>query len=62
MGTLQLQVRKDRLETTRTVDLPDVALSDGQARVRVAHFAYTADNITCTADNITCTAFGEAMA
>ena len=54
MTTLQLQVRKDQLATTRLADLPDAALADGQVRVRVAHFAYTSNNITYAA-------FGDAM-
>ena len=54
MSTTQFQVRKDRLDTTRTVQLPEVLLSDGQVRVRIEHFAYTANNITYAA-------FGEAM-
>jgi hypothetical protein len=54
MTTTQFQVRKDRLDTTRSVQLPDAPLSDGQVRVRIEHFAYTANNITYAA-------FGEAM-
>jgi hypothetical protein len=54
MSTTQFQVRKDRLDATRTVQLPDAPLSDGQVRVRIEHFAYTANNITYAA-------FGEAM-
>jgi hypothetical protein len=54
MSTTQFQVRKDRLDTTRTVQWPEVPLSDGQVRVRIEHFAYTANNITYAA-------FGEAM-
>ncbi len=52
--TTQFQVRKDRLDTTRTVQLPDESLSEGQVRVRIEHFAYTSNNITYAA-------FGEAM-
>jgi Protein of unknown function (DUF2855) len=54
MTTTQFQVRKDRLDATRTVQLPEAPLSDGQVRVRIEHFAYTANNITYAA-------FGEAM-
>jgi hypothetical protein len=54
MTTTQFQVRKDQLDTTRTVQLPETPLSDGQVRVRVEHFAYTSNNITYAA-------FGEAM-
>jgi hypothetical protein len=54
MTTLQFQVRKDQLATTRLVERADDALADGQVRVRVAHFAYTANNITYAA-------FGDAM-
>jgi hypothetical protein len=55
MGTTQFQLRKDNLATSRTVELADEPLADGQVRVRVEHFAYTANNITYAA-------FGEAMA
>lgn len=51
---LQFQVRKDELTTTRIVTLADTALAPGAVRVRVEHFAYTANNITYAA-------FGEAM-
>lgn len=54
MTTLQLQVRKDRLDGTRVAELADVALADGQVRVRVDLAAYTANNITYAA-------FGDAM-
>ena len=54
MSTQQFQVRKDRLGTTRIVSLADLPLAEGQVRVRVEHFAYTANNITYAA-------FGEAM-
>lgn len=54
MTTLQLQVRKDRLDTTRLVEAPDTPLAEGQVRVRVDLAAYTANNITYAA-------FGDAM-
>lgn len=54
MSSTQFQVRKGQFATTRLVDLPDVALADGQVRVRIAHFAYTSNNITYAA-------FGDAM-
>lgn len=54
MTTTQFQVRKDQLHTTRTVQLPMAALSRGQIRVRIEHFAYTSNNITYAA-------FGDAM-
>ncbi len=55
MSSTQFQVRKGQFATTRLVDLPDAALADGQVRVRIAHFAYTSNNITYAA-------FGDAMA
>lgn len=54
MTTPQFQVRKDQLATTRTVQLADTPLADGEIRVRIEQFAYTANNITYAA-------FGEAM-
>jgi len=54
MTTTQFQVRKDQLATTRFVELADEPLAEGQLRVRIAHFAYTSNNITYAA-------FGEAM-
>lgn len=54
MTTTCLQVRQDQLATTRTVDAPDAPLAPGQVRVRVDHFAFTANNITYAA-------FGAAM-
>ena len=54
MTTTQFQVRKDRLDTTRTVALPKSPLGDGEVRVRIEHFAYTTNNITYAA-------FGDAM-
>ncbi len=51
---LQFQVRKDALATTRLITLADAPLAPGEVRVRVDHFAYTANNITYAA-------FGEAM-
>ena len=54
MTTTQFQVRKDSLDSTRTVQLREAPLSDGQVRARIEHFAYTANNITYAA-------FGEAM-
>ncbi|MGS5089273.1 DUF2855 family protein [Hydrogenophaga sp. A37] len=54
MTTTQFQVRKNQLDTTRTVQLPEAPLSDGQVRVRIEQFAYTSNNITYAA-------FGEAM-
>lgn len=53
-NSLQFQVRKDALATTRIVSPPEAALADGQLRVRVERFAYTANNITYAA-------FGAAM-
>ena len=52
--TTQFQVRKDQLATTRAVQLTDTPLAEGEVRVRIAHFAYTANNITYAA-------FGDAM-
>ncbi|MDP2016085.1 DUF2855 family protein [Hydrogenophaga sp.] len=54
MTTQQFQVRKDQLATTRTVQLPQAPLADGEIRVRIEHFAYTSNNITYAA-------FGDAM-
>ena len=49
MSVVQFQVRKDRLATTRVVDAADTPLADGQVRVRVLHFALTANNVTYAA-------------
>lgn len=54
MSTTTLLVRKDRLDQSRLSDLPDLALADGQVRVRIDTFALTANNITYAA-------FGETM-
>jgi hypothetical protein len=54
MGNLQFQVRRDQLGSTRCRDLADLPLAAGQVRVRVDHFAFTANNITYAA-------FGELM-
>jgi hypothetical protein len=51
---VQFQVRKRDVADTRVVESPDAALAPGQLRTRIAHFAYTANNITYAA-------FGEAM-
>ena len=55
MSTLQFQVRKDALPTTRLVTITDAPLAAGQVRVAIDHFALTSNNITYAA-------FGEAMA
>jgi hypothetical protein len=55
MSTTTFQVRQDQLATTRLVESADAALADGQVRVRVDDFAFTANNITYAA-------FGQAMA
>ncbi len=54
MSSVQFQVAKQALGTTRLVDLPDEALAQGQVRVAIDQFAYTSNNITYAA-------FGEAM-
>jgi hypothetical protein len=54
MTTSQFQVHRQHLGTTRVVPMDEAALRDGQVRVRIEHFAYTANNITYAA-------FGEAM-
>ena len=54
MHTTQLQVRKDQLSTTRLHTIADQPLAAGQVRVRIDHFALTANNITYAA-------FGDAM-
>ncbi|OYV01835.1 MAG: hypothetical protein CFE45_03095 [Burkholderiales bacterium PBB5] len=55
MSTTTLLVRQDQLATTHLHTTESAALADGQVRVRVAHFALTANNITYAA-------FGQAMA
>jgi hypothetical protein len=52
--TNQFQVRKNDLSTTRLASVPDMPLADGDIRVRVDHFGFTANNITYAA-------FGDAM-
>ena len=54
MHTTQLQVRKDQLAQTRLHTTADQPLAAGQVRVRIDHFALTANNITYAA-------FGDAM-
>ena len=54
MSTLQFQVRKDQLATTRLQQAPDLPLAGGQVRVAIDHFALTSNNITYAA-------FGDAM-
>ena len=54
MSTTTLQVRKNQLPSTRLQTGPDVALADGQVRVRIDNFALTSNNITYAA-------FGDAM-
>lgn len=54
MRTTTLLVRKDQLPTTRLRTDLDVALMDGQVRVRIDQFALTSNNITYAA-------FGDAM-
>lgn len=54
MSTTTLLVRKDRLDEARLATAEDGALARGQVRVRVDHFALTANNVTYAA-------FGEAM-
>ncbi len=54
MITTQFQLRRNHLATTRLVALPDAPLAEGEVRVRVEQFAYTANNITYAA-------FGDAM-
>jgi Protein of unknown function (DUF2855) len=54
MNTQQLLVKKDNLAQTELRQLLDVALADGQIRLRVEHFALTSNNITYAA-------FGDAM-
>ncbi|MFM2050178.1 MAG: hypothetical protein RL682_669 [Pseudomonadota bacterium] len=52
--TTQLLVRKDALHTTQIATTADVPLQEGQIRVRVDKFSFTANNITYAA-------FGDAM-
>ena len=54
MKTQQLLIKKDDLTQTELRQLPDVALTEGQIRMRVDHFALTSNNITYAA-------FGDAM-
>jgi hypothetical protein len=54
MTTTQFQIRKSDLASARVTTLSDVPLADGEVRVRVEQFAYTANNITYAA-------FGDAM-
>jgi hypothetical protein len=54
MTTTQFQIRKHDLAASRLVSLQDAALAEGEVRVRVERFAYTANNITYAA-------FGDAM-
>jgi hypothetical protein len=50
----QLQIQKANLQQANLMPLPEVALIDGQIRVRVERFSLTANNITYAA-------FGDAM-
>jgi len=54
MPTTHFDVRQDQLATTRLSEAPDLPLAQGQVRVRVDRFAFTANNITYAA-------FGKAM-
>ena len=54
MSTSTFQINKHKLDDTRWVEAPDPALADGQVRVQVNSFAFTANNITYAA-------FGDAM-
>jgi Protein of unknown function (DUF2855) len=54
MTFTQFQLRKDDLSQTRWVSLNEEPLQEGQVRVHIDHFAYTANNITYAA-------FGDAM-
>jgi Protein of unknown function (DUF2855) len=54
MNTTQFLVKKDNLAQTELRQIPDAALKEGQVRLRVNHFALTANNITYAA-------FGDAM-
>jgi Protein of unknown function (DUF2855) len=54
MKTQQLLIKKNDLTQTELRQLPDVALTEGQIRLRVDHFALTSNNITYAA-------FGDAM-
>lgn len=54
MMNTTLWVRKDKLSETRLVQAQSVPLAQGQVRLRVEHFALTANNITYAA-------FGQAM-
>lgn len=43
---VDFQVRRDELRTHRVVPVEEGPLADGEVRVRVDHFAFTANNIT----------------
>src|SRR5690242_18261409 len=51
---MEFEVDRSDLHTTRIVDTDGRALRDGEARLRVEHFALTANNITYAV-------FGDAM-
>jgi hypothetical protein len=54
MNTYQFLVKKDNLSQNECRQVTDVALKEGQVRLRVDHFALTSNNITYAA-------FGDAM-
>ncbi len=54
MNTLDFLVQKDKLKNAEVRETPQLALADGQVRVRIDKFALTSNNITYAA-------FGDAM-
>lgn len=44
--TTQVHVRKDALDTTQLVDVPETALTDGAVRFVIESFSVTANNVT----------------
>ena len=54
MNTLDFLVQKDKLQNVEVRETPQLALADGEVRVRIDKFALTSNNITYAA-------FGDAM-
>ena len=54
MNTLNFLVQKSSIHTTALRETPEVALADGEVRIRIERFALTSNNITYAA-------FGDAM-
>jgi NADPH:quinone reductase-like Zn-dependent oxidoreductase len=54
MTELAMEAKRDDLRTTRWSEAPDAELEEGRARLRIDHFALTANNVTYAV-------FGDAM-